>query len=244
MVSFQDRPLFLLCIIPLLLLYSCNYFLDDCESILALVTANTIITHTYVWNMVSACFYETNTFKLVLDIALLWWSTKLINKPNIEQFGLYFLFTILACTIGTSTYYFFRFVGSGRDDFLLVPIYGFNGIFMSFLMYIRRFRGNQSIHDAMPRITYHQLPALFLTLQFITGIFLGIRFFLFRDILFTFLAMLFSWSYLKFYYKFEDENPLLPHNLVTQPESMLQEEFQFVNMFPEVNTQQTPTFLI
>jgi len=233
---FQERPLFLYCFIPLIILYSLNYLLDHCETIIALVTANTIITHTYVWNMITACFYETNSIKLLLDIGLLWWISKYIGYPNIEQFGLYFLFTILSCTMGASIYYFARFVGSGREEFLLVPLYGFNGILMSFFMYIRRIHGNGYIHETLlPRITFHQLPSLFLFLQLITGLIFGTKNILFEDFLFTFISFIFSWSYLKFYYKYDDENPLLPMNLITSTESHVQEEFQFVNMFPQAS---------
>ena len=98
----SNRPFFLFCSSTLLVLFGCNYFVKDCADAIGLVTANTLITNTYVWNLVTSCFYETNPIKLLIDIFGLLCITKPIEIPSVEQFGLYFLFGILASTIGTS----------------------------------------------------------------------------------------------------------------------------------------------
>ena len=96
------HPIFISCGGFLIVLYTFNYLLPDCASILGLVTANTLITNTYVWNLVTSCFYETNIVKLIIDLILLFVTMKSFRITNIEQFSLYFVFSILACTIGAS----------------------------------------------------------------------------------------------------------------------------------------------
>jgi len=82
----------------------------------------------------------------------------------------------------------------------------------------------------MPKITFHQVPTFYLLIQLICGIILGFRNLLFWDFIFAFLAFLFAWSYLKFYYKFAESLPITS----TEASVTTSEEFQFVNMFPQV----------
>ncbi len=217
-----ERPLFLYCAVPLIVLYSCNFFINDCPELIALVPANTLITHTYAWNMVTSCFYETNPIKLILDLILLWFATEKVGSPNIEQFGLYFVFNVLACTMGTSIYCFIRFVGTGLERPLIVPIYGMNGVIMAFLMLIRQQYKSQSISSRYPSITFHHLPVIFALIETLLY-FVGLST-LSSDLSFTWVSLLFSWSYLRFYYKY----------LEIDPPGDKSEDFQFVGMFPEV----------
>jgi hypothetical protein len=72
--------------------------------------------------------------KIVLDISMLLLITKTLRIDNWEQFGLYFVLSILSCTIGTSAYCFIRFFATSLEEMLMMPIYGFGGVFMSLLM--------------------------------------------------------------------------------------------------------------
>lgn len=127
----------------LIILHCMNYIVADCVNIFALVTANTLITNTYVWNLLTSCFFETSILKLVSDIATIMSLANYIQINNKEQFFLYFLFSLLACTIGTSTYCFIRFFSTGNEEALIKPIYGFNGVLMTVLMYARQQRRNE-----------------------------------------------------------------------------------------------------
>lgn len=219
--ALSDRPWFLNCAVPLLLLYSCNFILPDAAEILALVPANTLITHTYAWNMVTSCFFETNPLMVVIDLVLLWTTSDKIGSPSIEQFGLYFVFNILACTIGTSLYSILRFVGTGLERPLIVPTYGMGGILMAFLMLIRQQYKSQAISSRYPSITYHHLPIIFAVLKTILYV-AGLKSFS-SDLSFTCASLLFSWSYLRFYFKYTEIDP--PGDKA--------EDFSFVAMFPE-----------
>jgi hypothetical protein len=219
-----NRPLFTVCAVAVCVLFCLNFVLSDCADRVGLVTANTLITNTYVWNLVTSCFYERYVAKVVFDIVALLYVTKALPVPNIEQFGLYFLFSILACTIGTSTYCFFSFMAVAKESSLITPIYGFSGVLMSILMYARHQYRNESVHTAFPKLTFHHLPALFLVVQ-IALYFLYCKF-LVTDLHFSVIALFFSWSYLRFYYK---------HSVGSDATGDGSEDFSFVAMFPEVS---------
>lgn len=216
-----NKPLFTYCSGLLIILYSLNFVLKDCTETIGLVTANTLITNNYVWNLVTSCFYESNPIKLFLDIVGLLLVTKSLPIPCLEQFGLYFIFSVLACTIGTSTYCFVRFFSTSKEETLVTPIYGFCGVLVTVAMFARQQLRNESVHAALPMITYHNLPVLIVAVQlFLCAVYLD---FLATDLPFTVIALFFSWSYLRFYYKF-GESELWGDKA---------DDFSFVTMFPE-----------
>jgi hypothetical protein len=218
-----NRPLFTGCAAAILVLYTLNFILSDCKEKVGLVTANTLITNTYVWNLVTSCFYETQIAKVAFDLVALLYLTKSLPIPNLEQFGLYFLFCVLACTIGASTYCFMSFVAVARESRLITPIYGFGGVMMSIAMYARHQYRNEIVHPAFPKLTFHHLPIVLLLVDLVLY---NIWFtkFLVTDIHFTVIALFFSWSYLRFYYKHGTSE-------ATGDDA---EDFSFVSMFPEV----------
>lgn len=193
------------------------------QQLFSLITANTLITHTYVWNVVTCCFYETSVVKLFVDLVLLWFLSGHIGIPNIEQFGLYFAFSILTCSIGTSLLCFLRFVGTGHEYPLLAASFGFSGMLITFLMFVRQKLRNQSVHHKYwTSVTYHFAPTLYVASQFTLRL-IGLRSFG-EDITFTTLSLLYSWSYLKFFYKYSE----------TDAPGDRGDDFSFVGMFPEV----------
>lgn len=219
---FEERPWFLPCAIPLTVLYTSSFIFSDVLQLVALVPANTLITHTYTWNLVTSCFVESSLTKVIIDLAGLWSLTGVIGKPNIEQFGIYLSFSILAATIGTSIICFFKFVMLGIESPLVVPLYGFCGIQVSLAMYARHCSKSQKLCAFLPQLNFHHLPILIIIVLLALRI-IGLRS-LTEDILFSFVALLFSWSYLRFYYKFDD-NDALGDNA---------DDFTFVGMFPDV----------
>ena len=219
-----NRPLFNVCATAVIALYGLNFVLSDCTERVGLVTANTLITNTYVWNLITSCFYEQHILKVVLDLIALLYATKSLPVPNIEQFGLYFLFSILGCTIGTSTYCFFSFMAVPKESSLITPIYGFGGVLMCILMYARHQYKHDSVIPAMPKLTFHHLPIVFLVTQ-VALYFLWCKF-LVKDIHFTIVSLFFSWSYLRFFYKHDSSN--------TDSMGDNSDDFTFVGMFPEV----------
>jgi hypothetical protein len=216
-----NQPLNGICCCLLLLFFSLNYIMVDCTFTIALVTGNTLVANKFVWNLITSCFYETNIFKLILDITSYIMITKSIKIDAIDQFGLYFIFSIFACTLGTSAYCFIRFFATGLEEMLMEPIYGFSGVFMFTLMYARLQLGNEPVINHIPQITFNNLPLLVIIAQLILW-FVGLKVFA-LDLPFTIMALFFSWSYLNFFYKFEESSNL--------GEKM--DEFSFVNMFPE-----------
>lgn len=219
----EERTLFLWCAVPILVEYSLNFVLKDCTSTLALIPANTLITHTFVWNLASSSFYESNPLKAGFDVIMLWWISKHVGAPSLEQFGLYFAFSILACSIGTSVLSFLRFVSSGHEYPLISPSYGFGGVLIALMMFARQKLRNQPVHHRFLQFfTYNNVPTVYCGLQLVLAL-IGLKSFT-QDLSFTFISLVFSWSYLKFYYKYNEIDPPGDRS----------EDFTFVGMFPEV----------
>lgn len=222
--SIIDRPIFTYCAGFSLLLFALNFILSDCPSKIGLVPANTLITNTYVWNLVTSCFFETNAVKLAFELFVFWFATRPIIEPSFEQFGLYFAFSVLACTMGTSVYCFIRFFTSGNELLLITPVYGLSGINISLLMYVRQQMRNESVHHSYPIITYHHLPVLLLSIQLILAL-LGLKS-LSADLPFSIAGLFFSWSYLRFYFRYSDVDSSVGDK---------SDDFAFIAMFPEVS---------
>ena len=45
-------------------------FLPDSSAILGLLPANTLVANKYIWNLLTAAFYEKSVLKLTLDLVL------------------------------------------------------------------------------------------------------------------------------------------------------------------------------
>jgi hypothetical protein len=215
-----SHPIILLSVAPSLVLYGLNFVLEDAVSVLSLITANTLITNTYVWNIVTSCFFETDILKVISNIGSVVMIANCLKVNNAEQAGLLLLFSILACTIGTSIYCFFSLVRTGKEDLLVTPIYGFNGVMVTLLMMARQQLGKQCLYKDIPWLTYHQSPLIVVLFQLVLWAF-GFHMFS-RDLSFSVIALFFSWSYLRFFYKFSDTEF-----------GDRSDEFSFVGQFPE-----------
>jgi hypothetical protein len=204
---------------PVVILHCSIYLFNDYLSILSLVPANTLITHTYVWNLVTSCFFETNLIKLALDLFLLVSVASHVKPTSIEQFFLYMIFSILTSTLGTSFLCFLQFGIFGDENGLVTPYFGFSGILMALFMFCRQASPNHSWISKIPILTYQYLPLVYFIFITLCSWFSLLT----HDFYFMFISFFFSWSYLRFYYRFDEG--------VT---NYLSEEFAFISMFPEV----------
>ena len=77
-------------------------------------------------------------------------------------------------------------------------------------------------------MTYHNSPILFVLFQIIC-LLVGLPSFA-MDVHFSVISLFFCWSYLRFYYRYNDFDPLGDKT----------EDFSFVHMFPEVRSFMSP----
>jgi membrane associated rhomboid family serine protease len=221
-----DRPVSTGCIVLLLAAFSMNYTIKDCTNKLGLVSVNTFIADTQIWNLLTSQFYEENMLKLALDIIGLVIITKSVKiKGGYKIFGLFFILCALSCSLFTSAYCFIRYFSTGREEMITNPIYGFSGIFMTMITYVRQQAPDEPFLLQLPNITNNNLPVLMIIAQSILWL-VGLKV-MAIDFPFSIIAMLFSWSYLRFFYRFNDGD---------NDESLLgdrTDDFAFVNMFPK-----------
>ena len=205
---------------------------DDAESLLALSPANTIIAKKYVWNMFTCSFYEVNIVKLFCDLLILVASAKSsVRFGDASQFIIYMITSIAGCGVLTFVYCMIRFFATGLEEMLIEPMYGFSGTYIALAMFYRVQLQDTAVFPALPMITYHNLPIVVLVGQFICYAISPLKFMAY-DLPFTLVAIPLSWSYLKFFYKFEDSFGN-DKSSIGGPGSAVGEEFNFVNMFPE-----------
>lgn len=191
------------CIAALVLLFGANFMIDEAPKKLGLVPISTTIAHSYIWNLVTSSFYETNIIKLALDI----FGTVLVganlDMGRKDQFCIYFFVSIVASTFGASAWSFMRFFVMHKEDMLTSPIYGFAGVLMTLIMYQRMRFKNVPVYALFPSVTYDNLPFLVLSSQIVLRL-LGMKF-LTRDIIFSVISIHAAWFYLRYFYVKEDD---------------------------------------
>jgi len=194
-------------------------FLSDASAILGLLPVNTLVANKYIWNLVTSAFYEESILKLALDVVLIVFiiARDGLTVESYDQFGVYIIFTILASTVGTSAYCFTRFFTTGLEEMLLEPIFGFSAVLMPLAMYVRAYKRDTPIMSGgaidsptspqvafLSKITYNNLPVVLTLAQFLCYCIGPLKVFS-KDMSFTFVSLLFSWSYCRFYYNFQDD---------------------------------------
>ena len=191
-------------LVALCLLFGANFVIAQAPQKLGLVPVSTTIAHSYIWNLVTSSFYETNVIKLTLDI----FGTVLVGA-NMEvpaseqiQFYVFFFGTIIICTIGASAWSFMRFFVMHDQNQITHPIYGFAGVLMSVIMYQRMRYKNVPVYALVPYVTYDNLPFIVLTTQIVCRL-LGLRF-LTRDLIFSVISVHAAWAYLRYFYVKDD----------------------------------------
>jgi predicted small integral membrane protein len=175
-----------------------NYVIPSAEQKLGLVVVNTILSNSYVWNLVTASFFETSAVKLAADALALYYIFKTVNYPSVETFVQHLGVTLLSCTFSWSTYCILNYFATADATAISAPVYGFGGVLMAILTYARQGKGKESIVGNFPvAISFHNLPALLLTGEvLIWGAGFG-RYT--RDLPFVIVSLFASWSYLRFY---------------------------------------------
>eukprot|EP00598_Pedospumella_elongata_P001730 CAMPEP_0184970422 /NCGR_PEP_ID=MMETSP1098-20130426/2924_1 /TAXON_ID=89044 /ORGANISM="Spumella elongata, Strain CCAP 955/1" /LENGTH=237 /DNA_ID=CAMNT_0027492365 /DNA_START=398 /DNA_END=1111 /DNA_ORIENTATION=- len=108
-----------------------------------------------------------------------------------------------------------------RESSLINPIYGFSGVLMAILMFARHTYRDETVHSAFPKLTYHHLPVVLYLIQL--ALYLVFGRLIIADMSFSAISLLFSWSYLRFYYKHSNSEVMGDKS----------EDFSFVGMFPE-----------
>lgn len=211
------------------------------EATAALVPVTIFVTHYHVWNLVTSCFYEQNFIKMFLELGIFYHITRRITISKFEIFGLYFGSTVLACTLFTTAYCFTRFFATQMEEMIFEPIYGASGVIICMSVYARQQLKNESVALPFPFITYHNFPLIIIAIQitlWVTGFS-----FLARDLPFSIISLLYSWSFLRFYYHF-DESELVAMYATSSTSSAhaagasaygdSSDDFSFVNMCPSV----------
>lgn len=217
--------------ITLVAVYLCG-MMSEAESLLALSPANTIIAKKYVWNMLTCSFYEVNIVKLLCDLLVLVASAKSsVQFGDATQFTIYMITSIAGCGVLTFVYCMIRFFATGLEEMLIEPMYGFSGTFIALAMFYRVQLKDTVVVPALPVVTYHNLPIVVLVGQFLCYTISPLKF-MAHDLPFTVVAIPLTWSYLKFFYRFEDSFRN-DQSSIGGPGSAVGEEFNFVNMFPE-----------
>ena len=164
---------------------------------------NTFVTSKYIWNLITSSFYEVNAIKILLDIAFLYFITSNLQPTLVvnEQFMIYLVVCMVIGSFSASLTMFYKFYSTGISSFLTESSYGLGGMLMALCMYLRLSKGNAPLHPVLLKIPFHFLPSLFAFGQMFLR-FVGVQF-LVKDVIFTVMTYFISWSYLRFYFKFE-----------------------------------------
>lgn len=194
---------------------------DSILQYIALIPANTLLANTFIWNLATSCLLETNILRVIIDVVLLLPVMRFDSFAPMDQFALYLIFTILACSVLTSCWFFYRFFSTGEWEHLTEQVYGYGGIIMALLMFkVLKCPNEQLIINNIP-ISFKYVPTLIVSVQVLLWL-LGIRF-LSVDVSYTSTAYVFCWCYLRYYYHFESNE--------TGNKS---EDFRFIEMYPPV----------
>jgi hypothetical protein len=223
-ISFRDLNVFFVSfLVIVLVLYLCNFVFPHSVQFFSLIPINTVIVNFYAWNIVSSCVYETSIIKILFwDFPLLWITTCRLPMMCTEQFLLFLLFSILACSLATSVFCFITFALTQTESYLITPVYGLSGVLVALSMFCRRSYPEDSVFAAVPSLKFNQLPVAVIGCHACASL---ISSTLRSDLIFSFVSFFFSWSYLRFFFRFSE---------LEEPGDRT-DIFSFVNMFPQVS---------
>jgi hypothetical protein len=175
-----------------------NLVIPDATNVLGLVVVNTILSNSYVWNLVTAPFFETNPVKLAADALALYYIYQTVNYPRIESCVQHLGITLISCSVSWSIYCILNYFATADPAAVSAPIYGFGGVLMAILTYARQGKGTESIVGNFPlAISFHNLPVLLIAGEVLIWAAGFGRYT--RDLPFIIVSMFASWSYLRFY---------------------------------------------
>ena len=185
--------------------YACILIRNRCIFKILMIFKFFYISHAYIY-ILHVCCPCPCPF-LLADISFL---VLTVNRPlkinDIDQFRWYCAIVITLIVFGSSALSFFRFFVTRLEITLMEPTFGFGGVYIMILMIYRQQYKGEPIFSFFPHITFHNMPVIFLNTQIVFW-FCGLTAFT-HDISFTLLSLLLSWSYLRFFYKFDPNGPI------------------------------------
>lgn len=134
-------------IVNVSVLYSLNFIVPHAADMLGLVTANTVLWNKFVWNVITAAFYEESYVRCIIDIICILYvtPTRHVEYLPVDQFAIYLFVCVFLSSITTSTYCLIRLLSTGREAMVLEPIYGAAGVIIALTMYSRKHLGRTAI---------------------------------------------------------------------------------------------------
>ena len=153
----MDQPVTTGCLILLLIAFSMNYTMKDTSNKLGLVTVNTLVADTQIWNLLTSQFYEAKMIKLAFDVIGLIIISRSLKLRLGKQTIMFLTSSILSCSLFTSVYCFIRYFSTGIEEMIMAPIFGFSGVFIIIATYARQQLRGQSVIQNFPNITYNFL---------------------------------------------------------------------------------------
>jgi hypothetical protein len=182
----------------LLVFFVISRTVSDSKNIFGLVVANTLLTKTYIWNLVTPCFFETSPFKLFVDIVVFVYASNTMELRNFGKFSFYLFLVLISCTVILSAYCVLSYFATANTEVLLHPTYGFGAVIVSFLMFERQWHGTENLFQHSPlHVNYQHLPVIYVLLELLI-LFTGFESHV-NDFPFSCIALVTSWSYLRFY---------------------------------------------
>lgn len=227
LIFLQHNKVGMICVFLLLFISSFNLFweTDDAITYLSLIPVNTLIANKYVWNLLTCAFYEKYLIRIVIDIFLIVFATRPLEISSYEQFGIYFILSIIISSFLTSAIAFITFFYTKEPEYIVEPAYGFGGIYVTLLMYIRLKNSKNLLHSKIPFLSYQNLPVVYVTVLLIVEFLHATKKYS-MDFTFSLISLIFSWTYLRFFYRFDEASATLGTN---------NEDFAFMYMFPDVS---------
>jgi hypothetical protein len=181
-------------------------FVPEASKYLILTPANLLLTNNFIWIMVTCSFVEMSVVRYVFDVLILAIISRGLKGQPFDQFGLYFILNLVSCSFGTLLWLFYRFYLSNSEIYLIENVYGFGGVLMGLMMVARQQLKSTPVLPQYPPITFQYLPTLVLSLFTLLWI-VGVHS-LAKDISFLWISYFFSWTYLRFFFKYSVSPPL------------------------------------
>uniref|UniRef100_A0A0C9S8M2 TSA: Wollemia nobilis Ref_Wollemi_Transcript_4188_1262 transcribed RNA sequence n=1 Tax=Wollemia nobilis TaxID=56998 RepID=A0A0C9S8M2_9CONI len=199
--------------------YAITQLFPSAVDYLALVPGKTV---PFAWNLVTAGYLEQSIFGLVLNIAGLLFSAKLLQPIWGPREFLKFIAVVnFFASIGTFMTPISLFYITGRENFLYMPLSGFHGVLAGFLVGVKQVMPDQEVAAfGAYKIRAKWLSSLLVLLSIIVS-------FLTTESMpylpFVIFGTYGSWLYLRYFQR----------NLETHLKGHLTDDFAFSTFFPD-----------
>lgn len=202
----------------LVIVYVISQLVPPTIDYLALIPGKTV---PFAWNLLTAGYLEQSIFGLILNIAGLLFSGKLLEPVWGSR---EFLKFIAAVNFSTSVSIFITaillFYITGRDDFLYTPLSGFHGVLSGFLVGVKQIMPEQEITAFhVFKLQAKWLPSLMVMVSIVVSI-LTTESMLYLP--FVIFGTYWSWLYLRYFQR----------NPETNLKGHLNDDFAFSTFFP------------